>query len=242
MAIGGLVATTLIGLPLRAALVGEGWSDALDPLTISALLTDTSIGTAWLGQGAATLLLLASTRLAEGFRIAATALSSALLLGSITLTGHTAAGDGGAWRHANALIHLLTAGAWFGALAPVLLGLPLLKHAALGAQAKVALMRFSSAGHVVVAAVILSGLGNMFFIFGGLPKNWTQPYQCLLGLKIGLVVLMALVAIGNRYVWLPRSKQADGLPWLWAGTLGEILLAFAVIGLVAWFGTLAPTP
>jgi putative copper resistance protein D len=52
---------------------------------------------------------------------------------------------------------------------------------------------------------------------------------------------MVLVAVVNRYVFVPRLARDPSLRALKACILVEIGLGLAVVGLVAWFGTLQPT-
>jgi putative copper resistance protein D len=242
VAVACVTATTIVMLPLRAASIGDGWIDALDPDTLLAVAFGTTVGTAWLCQSVAVILLLGARFLPRRMRIAATASASALILASLVITGHAAMNDGwpGVLHQANDLVHLLAGGGWFGALLPVLLILPYLKDSRYRQQATIALIRFSTAGHVAVALVILSGVANMLFILGGLPTNWTFDYQKLLTTKIALVAAMAVIAIVNRYVFVPRMARGDGHRQLWLGTVAEIILGIAVIGLVAWFGMLEP--
>lgn len=243
IAVACVAATTVAMLPLRAATIGDGWEDALDPDTLTAVLLGTTIGTAWLCQAVATILLLGTGILARKFRIAATASASALVLVSLVITGHAAMNGGwlGIAHQANDVVHLLSGGAWTGALLPVLLILPYLKDPQRGQHARTALIRFSTAGHVAVALVILSGIANMFFILDGLPTDWSFDYQRLLTVKIGLVAAMTAIAVVNRYVFVPRMSRTAGSPRaLVCGTVAEIVLALAVIGLVAWFGMLEP--
>jgi putative copper resistance protein D len=176
--------------------------------------------------------------------MAATASASALVLASLAVTGHAAMNAGwlGIVHQANDVVHLLAGGAWIGALLPVLLILRHLKDPQRGRQARTALIRFSTAGHVAVALVILSGVANMLLILGGLPTDWTFIYQRLLAIKIGLVAAMAAIALVNRYVFVPRMSRSAGSPRALAcGTVAEIVLALAVVGLVACFGMLEPT-
>ncbi|WP_454856026.1 copper homeostasis membrane protein CopD [Rhizobium binxianense] len=244
IAVACVAATTVAMLPLRAAIIGNGWRDALDPGTLSAVLLETTVGTAWLCQAAAAVLLLGAGILPGRFHMAATASASALVLASLAVTGHAAMNGGwlGIAHQANDIVHLLAGGAWIGALLPVLLILPHLKDRQRGSQARTALIRFSTAGHVAVALVILSGVANMLLILDGLPTNWTFGYQRLLALKIRLVAAMTAIAVVNRYVFVPRMSRSAGSPRALAcGTVAEIVLALAVIGLVAWFGMLEPT-
>jgi len=235
--------TSLASLPLHTAIIGDGWQDATHWSMLVSVANGTSIGTAWWCQLIASLLLAGAGALGSGATIAAHALASGLLLASLALTGHALLGHAWtAWLHQiNDVLHLLSAGAWLGALPVVLLLLPRLREPLLATPAKTALMRFSTAGHVAVSLVLLSGIVSMFLIIGGLPLDWSYPYQMLLTLKIALVMLMALLALINRYLLLPRmkrSRQAAGL-FFWVSVV-EIGLSLLVILLVAWFGMLEP--
>ncbi len=240
-----VVLATLVLLPVRCAMIGNGWADGLDGDVMISVLTATSIGTAWAWQAAFAALLLLVTLLPLRRKVAATAIVSGLLLCGLSLTGHAAMNDG--WlrvlHRANDMVHVLAGGAWVGALIPVALVLCRLGDGMAGADALIALIRFSRAGHVAVALVILSGVANSLLIIGGLPLDWSVAYQRLLSLKIALAMLMMLIAVFNRYGLVPlmgRSHSAGKA--LAAGTVGEIMIAVCVVALVAWFGTLEPFP
>ncbi len=98
-------------------------------------------------------------------------------------------------------------------------------------------------GHIAVALVLLSGTANTLLVVGHLPTDWRSPYQAKLLLKIGLVAIMTLTAIVNRYVFVPLLQGKNG--WaesaLQAGAIFELLLGTGVIGLVASFGTEDPS-
>jgi copper resistance protein D len=244
-AVGLIVLATAALLPVRSAMLGDGWADGLDVGVMLSVLTGTSVGTAWLWQAVFAVLLLAVTCLPLRRKIAATAVVSGLLLCGLALTGHAAMNSGAVriLHRANDMVHVLAGGAWLGALVPVVMVLSRLGDRAHGAEALTALIRFSRAGHVAVALVILSGVANSLLIIGGLPFDWSVSYQRLLCLKIGLVLLMVLIAVFNRYRLVPRmgrSRQAARA--LVAGTVAEVVFAVGVIALVAWFGTLEPFP
>ncbi len=94
-----------------------------------------------------------------------------------------------------------------------------------------------------MALVILSGVANSLLIIGGLPLDWSVPYQRLLSLKIALALLMMLIAVFNRYGLVPRMGRSHAAgKALAAGTVGEMVIAIVVVALVAWFGTLEPFP
>ena len=166
------------------------------------------------------------------------------LLATVTMTGHAVMNQDwiGVVHRGNDILHLLAAGFWLGALVPVLAILPLLKFDGLGREAGQALARFSGVGHFAVAIAVGTGLANTYLIVGGLPKDWSIPYQALLSAKIALVGVMLMLALVNRYVLVPRlaNAQSPALSALARNTRMEILFGFGVILLVAWFGTLDP--
>lgn len=234
------VAVTLLS---RIALLGDGWSSVADFALVWSLLWNTNIGTAWLVQvalaGALGLLILARRD-----SPAVTALMAAAFLASTASTGHAATYEGWlrALHQANAVMHLLSAGAWVGSLVPLLLVLPLLGSSATASGAGLALTRFSTMGHVAVAIVLVSGSINTVLIVGGLPADIRSAYQVLLIAKIAVVGAMVSLAVVNRYLLVPRLRLWIGAPKaLVAGTLAELVLATGAIALVAWFGTLQPT-
>jgi putative copper resistance protein D len=91
-------------------------------------------------------------------------------------------------------------------------------------------MRFSAAGHVAVALVIASGIANMLLIVRTVPFDWSVRYQLLLSIKVTLVGIMVLVAVVNRYVFVPRLARDPSLRALKACILVEIGLGLAVVG------------
>lgn len=243
MALVCCVIATLVQLPLRSAMIGDGWADAVNREMLSLVALQTTAGTAWLCQAGSVVALWLSLRIPAPRRLAATAIIAACMLASLTTSGHAAMHTGwlGVLHRVNDWLHLLAGGAWFGALVPVAMTLPRLRAAAWRRQATLALMRFSTAGHIAVTLVIVSGIANTSLILGEPPIAWTNTYQAMLAIKIGLVTLMVTLAILNRYVLVPsmRSGGSTQRPLIVA-TLSELVLALLIIGLVAWFGMLAP--
>jgi len=238
-----IIATTTSLLPLRAAAIGEGWADAFAPQMLSSVLTGTNVGQAWIAQAGAAGLLIVSCLVTGRFRYGARAASAAFLLISLTLSGH-AAMHSGPLRMMHRLsdgVHLLSGGAWLGALVPIVVTLPLLRDTRWQKDARTALMRFSTAGHVAVALVIITGIINTALIVGSVPLDWQLEYQLLLSIKILIVFALIALAIGNRYLLVPRLARNPSLEPLKWTTGAEIALGFAVLGLVAVFGMLQPT-
>ena len=236
-------ATTWLWLPLQAAEIGGGWSAAVDPGTLSAVLLDTGFGRAWLCRA---VLSIALPLLATGWprRAGATALAAGLLLASLALTGHAAMQDGaaGLLHRLNHAIHLIAGGFWLGALVPFVLCLRSLPDPDLRHEAVRTLRRFSAAGHVAVAAVLASGIVNVVLVLGRWPTDWSSPYQALLAAKIAAVLAMVGLAVANRYILVPRIGRSNGpaLRAIRTGAIAEILLGTAVLALVAVFGLLDP--
>lgn len=238
------VLTTLAILPIDVAGIGERWADAVNGAMLRDVLAETSVGHAWQGQAAAALLLAGSLAVSGRLRWPATAAASGLVVAALALTGHAAMHEG--WRglaeRCSVAGHGLAAGAWVGALVPLVPILATLDAA--GEQrreASDALRRFSSAGHGVVALVIATGALNTAAILGRWPIEWRSPYQALLSAKIALVLVMVGLAVANRYVLVPRMRRSR--PWAAAvrcAVLIEIGLGAASIACVSVFGLFDP--
>lgn len=238
------VLTALAALPIMTANIGNGWSDALDAGMIRDVLFETTVGVAWQAQAFAAVVIIGAFLLSEGWRQHGLTLGAGLGLASLSLTGHASMLEG--WvqqaHRANDILHVLTGGGWLGALVPLIPILKLLGRPECRAEARVALRRFSNAGHVAVALVILSGVVNTLLILKRLPTDWSSPYQQLLAIKIALVAVMAMLAIVNRYVFVPwiGRNHDRALLALRLGSIAEIVIGIVVIGLVAVFGMLEP--
>lgn len=234
------IAATAAELPIEAASVGDGWRDALDPSVIGAVFIDTSGGQAWMVQAVAAGLLVLSCLVPPRPRLFGIAGAAALMLVGLSLTGHAVMQEGwlGVLHRTNDALHVLSAGAWFGALVPVLLILPRLGRPEERADAALALRRFSRAGHLAVALVLLTGVANGALVLGRWPTNLKSPYEALLDAKIVAVAAMTALAVVNRYLLVPRLPAA--LPALRRATLTEVPLALLAVALVAVFGLLDP--
>ena len=238
-----VVLSTLTSLPAQVALIGNGWSDALDVSLISSVLTLTSAGRVWFFEAVATCALLAIFYLARN-RDGMVALVAGAMLAGLAFIGHASmhAGTLGAVHRLVYIVHLLAAGAWFGALVPFTLVMKATQLPEQRQSAIVALYRFSRFGHVAVSIALVSGVLNTLLIVGHLPTDWRSPYEMKLLFKIGIVLVMTLLAMINRYVFVPRLKEREA----WAshtvetGAVIEIGLGVVAIALVAAFGTEDP--
>jgi copper resistance protein D len=230
-------------LPIQAAILTTGWAGAVD----GQVLSDLAFGTEF-GRVAMMRLLLAGGLIAIALRkqttVGALAAISALLLASLSLSGHAAMHDGalGFAHRLNDAVHTLAAGAWLGALVPLAIVAKDL-DGPMRNEAQSALRRFSFAGVWVVIAVIATGLLNLRLVLGFWPTTLSTPYVTLLALKILLVAVMIGTAIANRILSTPGCLVGDALAihWLRRGIAVEILLGFGAVATVAAFGMLEPT-
>jgi copper resistance protein D len=231
-------------LALEAGQMGEGWADSVNPEVLGAVAFDTDFGRVWLWRIGLSALLLGALALGRHDRWAFVVPISGLLLASLGLVGHAAIQTGpmGAIHRFNQGLHLLCAGAWLGALPPLLLCLAHFGDPQLRSKAALALRRFSGVGHFLVALVVLTGVLNTIWTLGAWPLDFSSPYQALLATKISLVALMIGMALVNRYVLAPRIGPATGfaLRALALNSVAELALGFAVLALVSALGTFAP--
>lgn len=237
------VIATLALLPALAASIGDGWSDALNGATLSDVVLGTGIGRAWLWQSAAVLLLAASEASPSRGRLSRTAMASGLVLASLALGGHAVMQSGltGTLHQLVDAVHVLAAGAWFGALLPLLPILTLLTEPRWKIEAGLALRSFSTAGHIAVALALFSGAANALLV-AGWPLGPTSTYRALLLGKIAAVSTMVLIAVANRYALVPRLGRTPSatVAAIRLGTLAEIGFGLAAIALVAAFGMMDP--
>ncbi len=227
---------------LQSGLMGNGWADVLNPVTWQAL-SGTRFGGIWIWQMMLALItcavvLIHPRRLAPLLSI----FGSALLI-TLGWTGHSAMHEGvlGVIARINYALHLLSAAWWAGGLLPLLVCMQLAARLRWRESAIVAMMRFSRYGHLAVALVILTGVANTLLIVGW-PLPFDSHYLQLLLIKVGLVAMMTLIALFNRYVLVPRfNRQNTGAVGAFvAMTWIEVILAAGVLGLVSLFATWEP--
>lgn len=245
LAVGGVALSALAIAAMTASMAGVAILD-VDRASIWAMISETPMGAAW-GVRICMLVLL-SISLVVIYRPAIFAALGAISLGSLAWTGHGAAGEGtsGIIQLIADVVHLLAAGAWFGAL----VGLASMVWARRDAATSFrALEKFASVGTIIVATVVGSGLVNGLYRVGWsnlalLP--FTQYGQLLL-LKIALFSTMLGLAALNRFKLTPAlgAEISDARTYpardrLQLSLILELSLAAAILGLVAWLGTLEP--
>ncbi|NLS55640.1 copper homeostasis membrane protein CopD [Hafnia alvei] len=227
---------------LQAGQMGDGWQDVISPETWLAVM-QTTFGEAWLLQLIFSSLLLIAPLFTPNIRRFLLTLFAALLLITLARTGHASAEQGisGIAHRLNNGIHLLSAGFWFGGLLPFWLCVRQLSGAA-KAFAMQAVIRYSRWGHLAVALVIVTGIGNVAWILGGWPRVLDSVYQRGLWLKILLVAVMIGIALYNRYrvVRSMGQNRQRALTLLAGNAVVEWLLALLVLLTVSFFATQPP--
>lgn len=205
----------------------------LDRETLGFIVHETAPGGAFLVRTAAlaaAALLAFAVRGALGCRLVAAAAGCALA--TLAWTGHAVAGEGvpAGVHRASDVVHLLAASAWVGALLMLLTAL-------------------ASAGSVLVALIVVSGLVNGLMIVGpaALPQLPATHYGQLLIGKLLLFGVMLGFAGRNRWRLAPRlaaaqegGQAARAVRALRISIALEAGFATLILGLVAWLGTLAP--
>jgi putative copper resistance protein D len=250
-----LLGATVLGLIAQTAGLAGSLADALTAQSLGAVLTQMDLGKAALAR--ATLALLAAIYIGVVPRSRALWIGTGLLGGLATATfgwmGHGVATDGsGHGLHLAAdIVHALAAALWVGALAAFigLLAPPRQGLERISAAAD-ALTRFSPLGIALVATLAVTGLVNGWFLVGrhvGMALHDT--YAQLLALKLALFAGMLALAALHRQRSVPALaariaaqalRRDDALASLRRSLAAEAALGFAVLALVAWFGTLEP--
>jgi copper resistance protein D len=239
------VVGTLLWLPLEASQISSAWHGAFQPTTLQTLLSATTSGTLWLERTAVCLLLVAVRLALPGRpgRLVVFLLSAGSLV-SLALVGHGAMNEGwlGDLHEANDAVHILAASWWIGCLVALVPCVDMLDDSELRPRACAALIRFSAAGHVAVALVLLTGVANTYLVLGCWPVHFASLYQLLLLGKIALAASMVTLALVNRYAVVPRIRVRGGaaVADLKRLTIGELGVAAGVLALVSLFGLLDP--
>lgn len=232
-----------------ARMSGQPLAAVLSNGVLTTVLVKTRFGEDWLLRfGLAGLLALYFT-IAGWWRLRWPALGlAAAMLASLAWAGHGAATPGapGELHLAGDILHLLGAGLWLGTLLPLEI---LLAEAARGGDgawlnaARIATGRFTALAIASVAALLIGGIINTWFLAGTVPALIGTEYGRLLLAKIGLFVAMLLVAAVNLLRLSPRLGIAAAKPtiaqlrrnaWIETG------LGLGVVGIVAVIGTMPP--
>jgi putative copper resistance protein D len=233
---------------LTAANMTGDLAGAIDRDTLSLVLTETRFGWIWIGRLALAVIVLALFVTRPPDKLLA--ILTMALTASLAGVGHTQVEEGVARViHVGADgAHLLAAGAWLGALVPLLYLVSTAARPAAAEQRSAigdVLLRFSGVGQLAVATLIGSGFINSWYLVGTFDLMRT-PYGQLLLVKLTLFVGMLLLAALNRFWLVPAlaekssSGETTALFRLRRHILGEQILGVLVILVVSLLGMSEP--
>jgi copper resistance protein D len=244
-----IVASNMSSMPLNAV-VRAG--------VVNVVLTQTRFGEAWMLR-AALVIVIAGSLVVQARTRNRTAgwmglLAASAFIASLAWAGHGAATEDvpfDAFHLPADILHLLAAGAWLGALLPLVMLLRLAwrerSDAAL-AVARAATLRFSILGIASVALLLVTGVINTIFLAGSIPALLGTLYGQLLLVKVALFAAMIAAASVNQRRLLPRLADAiteAGIRWGSVAQVGrnasvEAGLGVFVLAVVAIIGILTP--
>jgi putative copper resistance protein D len=243
-----IVASQMSGMPLAAVLRGG---------VLGIVLTQTRFGEAWTLR-AALVIVLAVCLAVQGRTRKHVAGWIGLVAAAAFTAGLAWAGHGAATEdvpfdaiHLPAdILHLLAAGAWLGALLPLVILLAQARRDSspeVVAVAGAATLRFSTLGLSCVGTLLATGVVNTWFLAGSVPALLGTLYGQLLLIKIALFATMIAVAsINQRRLPLFADVASDAALRLRAvGQVGlnasiEASLGVFVLAVVGIIGILPP--
>jgi putative copper resistance protein D len=239
-----LLLSAVLWLAFEAGNMGNGWVDAVSPSTIWLVITATSFGPIWVINLILCGLAVVVAHVFGPRKGSALAIVATASLGALAFVGHAVAQSGvfAVLSETSQVIHLLSSGFWFGSLLSLVLVLRQIRDPRFTLDTDLALRRFSGLGHAAVALALGSGLANSWFILRDSPLTLTSTYQLLLSTKIVLVGSMCVLALINRYVFMPTIPRDDpGARRLRDGTVAELVIGTGVIAIVSVLGLMSPT-
>ena len=245
-----LVASALAWLAFEAiSMSGLPVSESLSAQTLRIVLAQTLYGNVWLLRIAACVVLaLLVPRLGRRSIQALAALLAALLLAALAAMGHGVGGRGaGRLIHFGAdAVHLLAAGAWLGALLPLVLVLERERRSG-GAEAlriaAAACRRFSLLGSVSVVLILASGITNATYMLPDPVALLVPGYGRTLAGKILLFIAIVALAAENRWRFTPGLLGPNGalsLRRLERNAVVECALGFTIVAVVGLLGITMP--
>jgi len=241
------------GLVAQTAVMAGSLTEAVKPASLSFMVSGTALGMAMVIRAAIALLIVATSAILRPGRTLwnLAAAGGLLVAASFAWTGHGAAteGPGGLLHLAAAIVHAVAAATWLGALA--VLTLLLLRRTVPDDLAiHRALRGFAGMGTVAVVLLVVTGLVNSWFMVGParIGDLGTSPYGQLLIAKLALFGLMLALAAEHRFRSTPALGTVLGagedprpaIARLRRSVIAETAVGAALLGLVAWMGTLAP--
>lgn len=244
-----VVASNMSGSPLGTVLEGG---------VVNIVLTQTRFGQDWLLRTALVAVLAVSLGVQRRTRKRTAGwiglLASAAFIASLAWAGHGAATEDVPFDalHLPAdILHLLAAGAWLGALLPLVMMLAQTRRdnspQAVGV-ARAATLRFSVLGLSSVGTLLVTGVVNTWFLSGSVPALLGTAYGQLLLVKIALFAAMIAAAGVNQRRLLPcladvasdNALRLRTCGQLWRNASIEASLGVLVLAVVAVIGILPP--
>jgi putative copper resistance protein D len=239
---------------VAAGMSGKPLGVALSQGAVPVVLTRTRFGEDWLLRFALAVLLgfclLGKRRRAGGALGWAALFLAAAMLASLAWAGHGAATPGppGDLHLAADIFHLLGAGLWLGTLPPLILLLAEARRAGdaeWAAVARTATRRYSVLAVASVTVLLAGGLVNTWFLAGSVPALVGTEYGRLLLAKIGLFIVMLMVAAVNLLRLTPRLAGPRNVFWRTVARLQsnariEAALGLGILAIVGALGTLPP--
>ncbi len=231
------VAGVMSGLPLDQALNRE----------TLALVQDTAFGRVWtvrlvliaaLCGALVTIRRSTSERLRSHLSVGALVLAAAYVA-ALAFAGHAAGGQDRVVQIVFDGLHLLSAGAWIGALPGLVLFLDGTRP--LDDAVRVT-RRFSTLALGSVGVLVVSGLVNAWYLVGDAAALVGTDYGRLLLAKLALFGTMATLAMANRWYLIPRITANDGaaLQSLRRNAILETAGGIAVVTVVGALGITVP--
>ena len=257
-ALGLALASWMAWLLLTASgMSGMSLAHAFDGGVLGTVLGRTTFGWVWIVRLACMLALavcLLVARQASGWGAAARADAIAaglavVLLVTLAGAGHAVGGSPSERlpHVATDALHLLGAGAWLGALVPLLFVLSRARTTAESAWlalAGVVTRRFSALGVASVLLLLGSGLLNAGWLVGTWSALGDTMYGRLVALKIALFTLLVLIAAANRLWLTPRlgmpSTRHRVVRTLWRNVVVELGVGVFVMAVVGVLGITPP--
>jgi putative copper resistance protein D len=248
----GAMWLTLQAADMTESSLGEAWRNG----ALDRLLFDTRAGLVWwIRLAFATALILNVGALAifdkhtkQRWLIAAgLGLAGAVLISAAWL-GHAGA-DPSALRALHLAIHIthiLAAAIWLGGLLPFVLLLFQANRSAATTGFAIAHhigIRFGNLAQLAVGALLLSGIVNTALVVG---SDWdfvTGAFAALLATKVGLLLVMLVLAAENRRRLVPKlaSNGSASAARLRRNVIGELALGGLILVVVGALGITSPT-
>jgi putative copper resistance protein D len=244
-----IVASNMSGMPLTAVLRGG---------VVGIVLTQTRFGEDW-GLRAVLVVVLAGCLAVQGMTRKHVAgwigsLAAAAFIAALAWAGHGAAAEDVPFDaiHLPAdILHLLAAGAWLGALLPLVILLAQARRDSSPeavAVARAATLRFSTLGLSCVGTLLVTGVVNTWFLSGSVPALLGTLYGQLLLVKIAVFVTMIAFASVNQRRLLPQLADVASDAALRLRAVGEVgrnasieaSLGVFVLAVVGIIGILPP--